>query len=1054
MRYFVYLFCWLLSCNSLAQHANSMVNVLNTNSPDVVINGGYYTNTPFPYSQGWHLDFSDVAIIEIVVPEAGVLEVRSPTLSEDTDIWLRLGSASGPIIENPADVDFYAPTVKAQHFYLSQDLLNANSQRVFIHIEAQDNGDQPHAVVVQVFTDVPPFLNQSLGMIENYQFRTFVESYRNNMIWEINDIGENVRTQLEAIATFEALVGDLTLPLEFDDITKQYSYLSPDIDTEEFIGEAMYYFLTTFVDIPDTHVDEYAVLIADYFQALGDMRKGNFLPAIQMLITNGAEAGVYVNGIRQLYLNQDYIDAMILAEVVMRDSLNNGLPMYSDNALIAKAEEFVDDLAIEFGCDDFLWFNCFNSNYDTLEFILTYRNLETMVLEHVQEYQLMSGKFEDVDFDGFTNQEEINDGGDPNDPDIIPQSATNRCPAVSMTLSSTNVLLGQNINAEAVFNDPDGDTPSHLWTLLKPAGSSASLSSTNAPATSFQVDVEGSYTLTLSSTDGYCERAYTRVVSGIEQYDEDDLSGIDDETLYLIPNGSIGECELRHLDFNGQNYVEVPADEIWTKITMAGSMQDIVLLMNKGSRPELDGSPTVGCVVGTTQSFDADFEMDYYVHNGFMDWNEDHQGGDRIYVAIFSYEGMNDIEPMIGEIRIDLDTDGDGVPDDEEDPACRNNPNEQYDTDGDGICNGEDTFENDPAASVDTDGDGYPNTWNPGQNQGSSTMGLTLDVFPGDPTEWTDSDNDGVGDNTDKFPNNPDASIDTDDDGFPDAWNTGITRGSSSLYIDAFPIDPAASMDTDEDGYPDSWNPGKSQDDSTTGLILDALPLDPNEHIDSDGDGFGDNSDVFPNDPNEWLDSDGDGTGDNADVAPNDPNRQTNLPPTVNVGQIGNVVAGQPHVIDLSVMDPDFDAVALTVPSGSALDFLSLGASITLLPIEGMHEGLHNFVLHAEDTFDAVTVVNVIFEVLQRFSVDVTQVGFGEYTMLVNGDEFNCESGCMLPSFEGDFITIEILPMPMTDFLGWSGDCSGIGLCELDMDDFKSVQFSVSNPDIIFMDSF
>lgn len=56
------------------------------------------------------------------------------------------------------------------------------------------------------------------------------------------------------------------------------------------------------------------------------------------------------------------------------------------------------------------------------------------------------------------------------------------------------------------------------------------------------------------------------------------------------------------------------------------------------------------------------------------------------------------------------------------------------DSDGDGVPDTEDDFPNDPTETTDTDGDG---------------VGDNADVFPNDPTEWADSDGDGIGDNSD-----------------------------------------------------------------------------------------------------------------------------------------------------------------------------------------------------------------------------------------------------------------------------------------------------------------
>lgn len=60
------------------------------------------------------------------------------------------------------------------------------------------------------------------------------------------------------------------------------------------------------------------------------------------------------------------------------------------------------------------------------------------------------------------------------------------------------------------------------------------------------------------------------------------------------------------------------------------------------------------------------------------------------------------------------------------------------DTDGDGVPDDEDAFPNDPTEWADSDGDG---------------RGDNSDAFPNDPNEQDDSDGDGVGDNGDPFPN-------------------------------------------------------------------------------------------------------------------------------------------------------------------------------------------------------------------------------------------------------------------------------------------------------------
>ncbi len=190
-----------------------------------------------------------------------------------------------------------------------------------------------------------------------------------------------------------------------------------------------------------------------------------------------------------------------------------------------------------------------------------------------------------------------------------------------------------------------------------------------------------------------------------------------------------------------------------------------------------------------------------------------------------------------------VDTDGDGVPDD--DDAFPNDPTEWSDSDGDGVGDNGDAFPNDPTETADSDGDGvgdnadaFPNDPTETADSDGDGVGDNADAFPNDPTETADSDGDGVGDNADAFPNDPNETTDTDGDGVGD-------------NADAFPNDPDETADSDGDGVGDN---------------ADAFPNDPDETADSDGDGVGDNGDAFPADPTEWLDTDGDGTGNNADT--------------------------------------------------------------------------------------------------------------------------------------------------------------------------------------------
>ena len=94
-----------------------------------------------------------------------------------------------------------------------------------------------------------------------------------------------------------------------------------------------------------------------------------------------------------------------------------------------------------------------------------------------------------------------------------------------------------------------------------------------------------------------------------------------------------------------------------------------------------------------------------------------------------------------------LDTDGDGIPDDQDD-----------DDDGDGVNDSEDPFPTDPTEWEDTDGDGIGNNADD-DDDGDGTPDSS-DAFPLDSTEDTDTDGDGIGNNADD---------DDDGDGIPDS---------------------------------------------------------------------------------------------------------------------------------------------------------------------------------------------------------------------------------------------------------------------------------------------
>jgi ELWxxDGT repeat protein len=236
-------------------------------------------------------------------------------------------------------------------------------------------------------------------------------------------------------------------------------------------------------------------------------------------------------------------------------------------------------------------------------------------------------------------------------------------------------------------------------------------------------------------------------------------------------------------------------------------------------------------------------------------------------------DGLNDTnetssDPATDPLKADTDDDGycDGLiavegicvagPD-----AFPTNATEWFDTDGDGIGNNEDTDDDndglndtteessDPATDPldpDTDDDGYCD--GPNAVEGICLAGP--DEFPTNVTEWFDTDGDGIGNNED---------TDDDNDGLNDTNETSSDPATDPLKAD-----------TDDDGYCD----GLIAVEGICEVGPDLFPTDPTDWADNDGDGIGDNAD--PDDDNDGLDdivedANGNGTIDEGETDPLDP---------------------------------------------------------------------------------------------------------------------------------------------------------------------------------------
>lgn len=158
----------------------------------------------------------------------------------------------------------------------------------------------------------------------------------------------------------------------------------------------------------------------------------------------------------------------------------------------------------------------------------------------------------------------------------------------------------------------------------------------------------------------------------------------------------------------------------------------------------------------------------------FVDWEAKSIGDYPISARVIPWDenGDNpDNNKITTSIYVDLDSDGDGIPN-------RQDP----DDDNDGVPDVDDAFPNDPTESQDTDGDGIGN--NADEDDDGDGLVDVQDLFPDDASETVDTDGDGIGDNTDAFPNDPAESIDIDEDGLGDNADPDTNNKGPVPYIE------------------------------------------------------------------------------------------------------------------------------------------------------------------------------------------------------------------------------------------------------------------------------
>ena len=212
-------------------------------------------------------------------------------------------------------------------------------------------------------------------------------------------------------------------------------------------------------------------------------------------------------------------------------------------------------------------------------------------------------------------------------------------------------------------------------------------------------------------------------------------------------------------------------------------------------------------------------------------------------------DGMSDEDEIAnGTLPLNPDTDGDGFCDGINAVAgvCfagpdpyPNDPNMPLDTDGDGLPDDDSAWTGPPYADEDDDNDGFPDVSEDACGSDSLDANSIPDDMDGD-TICDGDDDDMDGDGIDNVNETGDTTVppgsspinpDTDGDGICDGPESPVTSNCTA-GPDMFPLDPSAWEDTDGDGYPNELFPPSNS----------TPPLE--EDLDDDNDGWSDIDEV------------------------------------------------------------------------------------------------------------------------------------------------------------------------------------------------------------------
>jgi hypothetical protein len=137
-----------------------------------------------------------------------------------------------------------------------------------------------------------------------------------------------------------------------------------------------------------------------------------------------------------------------------------------------------------------------------------------------------------------------------------------------------------------------------------------------------------------------------------------------------------------------------------------------------------------------------------------------------------------------------------------------------------------------------------------------------------------------------------------------------------------------------------------------------------------------------------------------------------------------------------------FGACAATYPFGHTIKVsASPDAGSELSALTGSGAAAGNCTLGTEScefTIDEAASVTAVFDLIE-FELSVTKSGEGAGTVTSTPSGINCGTECDASFPEGEEVELEANAGPGSEFIEWSGACSGSGACEVTMSEAQSV---------------